>query len=244
MRAVVELANRWVRVTGQGQTVLWCALGLLAALAALVAGMQRPTAMSAPIAEAEAMTVEQSIAPSEFMALTNEQKAVLAEQNWAARVGERLGVWVSVREQRFRLIQGEQVVWDIPCSTAAKGVGSKINSFQTPLGWHSVAEKIGEGKPAGQVYREKRPTNEIWKPGDVVKEDLVLTRVLTLRGEEPGRNRDGDVDSFARGIYIHGTNDEARIGQPTSHGCVRLTNADVIVAFERIPQGTMVLITE
>ena len=60
----------------------------------------------------------------------------------------------------------------------------------------------------------------------------------------PGRNKGGDVDSFQRGIYIHGTNDEASIGTPASHGCVRLKNDDVIAAYEKIPVGALVLITE
>ena len=68
---------------------------------------------------------------------------------------------------------------------------------------------------------------------------------LTLTSSEPlDKNRGGDVDSYARNIYIHGTNDEARIGTPSSHGCIRLTNDDVIEAFRHIPEDTLVLITE
>ena len=67
---------------------------------------------------------------------------------------------------------------------------------------------------------------------------------MPLDGEEPGANKGGDVDSYNRGIYIHGTNDEANIGKPVSHGCVRLTNDDVIRAYDLIGQGTPVLITE
>jgi lipoprotein-anchoring transpeptidase ErfK/SrfK len=52
------------------------------------------------------------------------------------------------------------------------------------------------------------------------------------------------VDSFDRNIYIHRTNDEENIGKPASHGCVRLTNDDVIAAYEIIPLDTPVLITE
>jgi len=176
--------------------------------------------------------------------LSEAQKAKLAEFGWETRVGGGTGVWVCVGEQRFYIVNNYSIIWEKRCSTAAKGTGFKRNSYQTPLGWHSVAEKIGDGMPIGQVFREKRPTSEIWKPGQEAKEDLVLTRILALRGEEPGRNQGSDVDSFDRRIYIHGTNDEARIGLPVSHGCVRLTNADVVAAFDRIPQGTLVLITE
>ena len=68
--------------------------------------------------------------------------------------------------------------------------------------------------------------------------------VLVLAGEEPGLNQGGNVDSFARNIYIHGTNAESDVGTPSSHGCIRLRNVDVIEAFERIPEGAPVLITE
>jgi len=176
--------------------------------------------------------------------LTTDQWNRLSSNDWAVRVGDGLGVWVSVKEQAFRVIRGTALLLAVPCSTAAKGSGSKANSYQTPLGWHGVAEKFGEGALWGQVFREKRAANEIWKRGGPVKEDLVLTRVLTLRGEEPGKNKGGDVDSFDRNIYIHGTNDEENIGKPASHGCVRLTNDDVIAAYEIIPLDTPVLITE
>jgi len=176
--------------------------------------------------------------------LKSEQWGPLSSKGWTDRVGKGLGVWVSVKEQMLRVIQGTSVLFEAPCSTAAKGSGSKANSFQTPLGWHSIAEKFGEGAPWGRIFRDKRATNDIWKRGDPIKEDLILTRVLTLRGEEPGKNSGGDVDSFDRNIYIHGTNDEQNIGKPVSHGCVRLTNDDVIAAYEIIPLNAPVLIIE
>jgi L,D-transpeptidase YbiS len=177
-------------------------------------------------------------------ALAPEDAAFLEEQGWAERVGGGLGIWVSVDEQRFRLVEDGKVVWSVPCSTAANGTGSQMGSEKTPLGWHVVSRKIGDGAPVGQVFRGRAPTKEIWKPGDEVSEDLVLTRILILDGLEPGKNKGGNVDSRARYIYVHGTNDEERIGEPASHGCVRLRNADVVTAFERIPEGTALLITE
>jgi len=155
-----------------------------------------------------------------------------------------MGIWVSVQEQRLRLIESGQVVLDVPCSTAARGVGCEKDSYKTPTGWHAVHQKLGDGAPWGQVFRWREATEEVWKPGDVVKEDLVLTRILVLRGEQPGHNQGGDVDSLSRHIYIHGTNDEEQVGRPVSYGCVRLTNDDVIRVFNRVPVNTPVLITE
>lgn len=176
-------------------------------------------------------------------ALTGAQDSYLQSQGWPRWVGGDIGVWVSVDEQVLRVIQAGAVLLEVPCATARNGVGSRIDSLKTPVGWHSVSKKLGQDAPWGQVFRARRPTGEIWKPGGDTTEDLVLTRVLLLDGEEPGVNKGGEVDSMARFIYIHGTNDEAKIGAPSSHGCIRLRNDDVIRAFQLIPAGARVLVT-
>ena len=43
-----------------------------------------------------------------------------------------------------------------------------------------------------------------------------------------------------RYIYIHGTNQEHLIGQPASHGCIRLRNEVVMELFSMVPEGTEV----
>ncbi|MCH7909582.1 MAG: L,D-transpeptidase family protein [Candidatus Hydrogenedentes bacterium] len=176
--------------------------------------------------------------------LSEEQWALLESEGWPARVGDNAAVWVSVSEQMLRYIQGSEVLYQARCASSASGVGALMNSLQTPTGWHSVVRKVGDSAPWGQVFRGRQPTHEIWQPGEDTTEDLVLTRILLLTGEEPGKNKGGDVDSYARNIYIHGTNDEARIGTPSSHGCIRLTNDDIIDAYQNIPEDTLVLITE
>lgn len=45
------------------------------------------------------------------------------------------------------------------------------------------------------------------------------------------------------GFGIHGTNDPGLIGQAVSHGCIRLHNADVEWLYNRVPLGTLVIIT-
>lgn len=176
--------------------------------------------------------------------LTSEQLELLDGAGWEDRAGHDPAVWISAREQMLRVIECGKVTYQAQCATAKNGVGSESNSLKTPLGWHSVASKIGAEAPWGQVFRSRSATGEIWKPGDDVSEDLVLTRVLVLQGEEPGINKGGDIDSLARFIYIHGTNDEANIGVPSSHGCIRLLNDDAIEAFDIIQEGALVLVTE
>ncbi|WP_323000154.1 L,D-transpeptidase [Castellaniella sp.] len=43
-------------------------------------------------------------------------------------------------------------------------------------------------------------------------------------------------------IYIHGTPDDGMQNPPSSHGCIRMYNADVVELFLRVSTGTRVLI--
>jgi hypothetical protein len=74
--------------------------------------------------------------------------------------------------------------------------------------------------------------------------DWILTRILWLTGAESGRNRGGDVDTLRRLIYIHGTSDEDRLGEPVSAGCIRMGNADICSLFPKCYPGMPVLISE
>jgi lipoprotein-anchoring transpeptidase ErfK/SrfK len=47
-----------------------------------------------------------------------------------------------------------------------------------------------------------------------------------------------------RYIYIHGTPETESMGQPGSHGCIRMRNADIAALFDLVPVYTPVEITE
>jgi hypothetical protein len=205
-----------------------------------------PTGVAVHVGWAQGVrtVVQTSVSHDNPEPLTASQKALLESKAWAKWDTSNPAIWVSVKEQMFRIIQDEKVLYQTRCATASKGTGSVMNSLQTPLGWHSINRKVGEGAPWGQVFRSRQATREVWQPGEDTEEDLVLSRILLLTGEEKGLNKGGNVDSYARNIYIHGTNDEARIGQPTSHGCIRLRNDDVIEIFDQLELDTKVLITD
>jgi hypothetical protein len=125
------------------------------------------------------------------------------------------------------------------CSTSRFGIGQTEGSNRTPLGLHRIAEKIGDGWPAGTVFKARQPIGFTWKG---LPDAKITTRILWLDGLEPGFNRGGNVDSHARYIYIHGTGDQTTIGKPSSCGCVHLADADLIPLFKEIPSGTLVWI--
>ena len=154
---------------------------------------------------------------------------------------------ISLGEQRLRLWRHGEVTAQYPVSTARNGAGERMGSECTPRGWHRVRARIGAGCAPGTVFVARRPTGEIYsaalgreQPG----RDWILSRILWLCGNEPGRNRFGEVDTMRRYIYIHGCPDSLPVGRPGSHGCVRMRNADLIALFEQVPAGLPVLIEE
>ena len=134
-----------------------------------------------------------------------------------------------------------------PVSTAAKGAGEVSGSYQTPRGKHLIRAKIGDGQPANAVFIARRPTGEVWNPelGAAFPErDWILTRILWLSGREPGFNRLGKVDTMRRYVYIHGTPPVTRLGEPGSHGCIRMDNGQLVELFDRVAPYTPVEIVD
>lgn len=74
--------------------------------------------------------------------------------------------------------------------------------------------------------------------------DWILSRVIWLSGLEPGKNPGGEVETHNRYIYIHGAPDDELMGEPRSHGCIRMRNEDVIELFELLSVGTLIQIDE
>jgi len=158
----------------------------------------------------------------------------------------RIAVYLD--RQRLELIDDQGIpVASYVVSTARNGAGERYGSYCTPRGLHIVRAKVGAGCAPNTVFVRRRPTGEIWTP-QLAREhparDWMLTRILWLSGRESGFNRGGKVDSLRRKIYIHGAGDDGSLGVPSSHGCVRLSNADVIALYDRVNMGTAVDIVE
>lgn len=108
--------------------------------------------------------------------------------------------------------------------------------MKTPLGRLRIAEKFGAGLPIKTAFKSREPVRTTAEMLEA--EDLIMSRILWLDGLEPK-----NANSYARYIYIHGTNHEGRIGEPASHGCIRMRNADVAELFDLVGVGTEVVIS-
>ena len=92
------------------------------------------------------------------------------------------------------------------------------------------------------IFEAREPTGRIAGSLDNREKDEITSRILWLDGLEEGVNHGGVYDTFARFIYIHGTSDEKRIGEPVSAGCIRMKNDDVIELFDDVLVDDIVLI--
>lgn len=155
------------------------------------------------------------------------------------------GVWLEIDTdaQHLRVWQGRLPGATYPVSTGIAGTGQEQGSGCTPLGWHYVRALIGDGMPAGTVFRGRRPTGEVCHEALRLahpQRDWILTRILWLCGLETGHNRGGGVDSQRRYIYLHGTPPDQPMGEARSHGCIRLRDRDLLAVSTLAPPGTPV----
>ncbi len=150
---------------------------------------------------------------------------------------------IDIQAQRLQLLEQERSRLEYPVSTAGNGVGECFGSECTPRGQHRIVLKIGDGCAENTVFVGRRPTGEVYTPELAERfpgRDWILTRILWLGGCEPGRNRGGEVDTRRRFIYIHGSPDSVAMGEPGSHGCIRMRNADLLDLFPRVHRGMRV----
>lgn len=154
---------------------------------------------------------------------------------------------VNVAEQTLCHTNSTGQLRQYTIATAKNGIGFQYGSEQTPVGQHIIRAKIGGDQPNNTIFVRRRPTGEIYseqlaaeKPG----RDWILTRIMWLSGCEIGKNRLGNVDTMQRKIYIHGAPDSCILGVPSSRGCIKMANRDIIELFNTVSIGTPVDIIE
>ncbi len=154
-----------------------------------------------------------------------------------------MDIFISLPAQTLELFDAGLLLQLYTVSTAKNGTGEQNGSYRTPRGRHIIRAKIGANCLENSVFVRRRPTGELWTPAladQFPGRDWMLSRILWLSGKEPGHNRLGTVDTMRRYIYLHGSPDTARMGEPGSIGCVRMRNRDIIELFDRVTPYTAV----
>lgn len=154
----------------------------------------------------------------------------------AAPVDTSSQLIISVRDQKLMLVRDGGKVAIYPVSTSMFGLGDAWGRMTTPLGNLAVEKKIGDNAPVGAVFHKRRLTGEVLQP-NAPGRDPITTRIIWLRGLEAQ-----NAHAFQRGIYIHGTPQEKKIGRPASYGCIRMKSKDVAELYEQVPLGAVVQI--
>lgn len=149
---------------------------------------------------------------------------------------------ISLQDYTLSLLQDGIEVKVYPVALSQNPPSCVAGSEGTPCGLHTIAEKIGGDQPSGMVFRGRVPTGQHYSEISEGGTNLITSRILRLRGLEPGLNAGPGCDTYDRLVYIHGTNHEDRMGAPLTAGCPVMRNADVIDLFERVESGTHVFI--
>ncbi|OGS12074.1 MAG: hypothetical protein A2234_07200 [Elusimicrobia bacterium RIFOXYA2_FULL_58_8] len=149
------------------------------------------------------------------------------------RLGGRLHIAVDTRANKLYFKKGLRLLWEADCSVGRGGVikdrkTGRTWQFTTPRGEFKVVTKIDSPawiKPDWAYVENKEP---VPPPLD------------------PSRKVEGELGAYALnigdGYLIHGTKNEAALGMPVSHGCIRLGAQPLENLYKSAPVGTKVYI--
>jgi hypothetical protein len=160
---------------------------------------------------------------------------VISEEVGALRrkVGQRvrgsLHIVVDAKANKLYLKKGLKLLWQADCSV---GRGGTLVDKKTGRRWEFVTP-LGEFKVIGKAE------NPEWVKPDWA---YVESKEPVPPPEDPARKVPGELGAYVLnlgdGYLIHGTKREDLLGQPASHGCVRLAAADLQKLYDTVPVGT------
>lgn len=140
---------------------------------------------------------------------------------------------INISKQQLYLYEGETLLKTFPISTGKNGAGNNPRTGKTPVGKHLIVDKLGGNAPKGTIFNQQGRSNRIKK--NLRNGALMTSRILKLRG----LTKDNKTTE-KRGIYIHGTSAEHRLGKAVSNGCIRMKNDHIIYLFDQVKVGTLV----
>jgi threonine dehydrogenase-like Zn-dependent dehydrogenase len=149
-------------------------------------------------------------------------------------------ILIDIHSQRLVLYKYGTAIAIYNISTAKKGTGEAVGSYQTPRGWLRALACHGDGQPLDMLFRARRPVGRISDQDTKQSKDPILARIVQLSGLQ-WHNR----HTHNRYIYIHGAL-SSRIDQrcPLSQGCINMSVQDIAALYEKIDRGTWVYVID
>jgi len=150
-----------------------------------------------------------------------------------ALANDKHRIVINISKQQLYLYEGEELLKTFPISTGKGGAGNNPKTGKTPLGKHIISDKLGQNAPKGTVFNQQGRSPRIKR--NLRSGAAMTSRLLKLRGITKD-----NYTTEKRGIFIHGTSAEHRIGKAVSNGCIRMKNDHIIYLFDQIKIGTLV----
>ena len=155
-------------------------------------------------------------------------------QKLSKRLKGGLYILIDAKANKLYLKNGFKLLWEADCSV---GRGGTLVDKRTGRKWQFVTPR-GEFRVIGKAKDPK------WKKPDWAYVEAGEKKIPPP--EDPSRLVEGELGAYVLnlgdGYLIHGTKNEAMLGRPASHGCVRLGADDLKRLYETVPEGTKVFI--
>lgn len=149
------------------------------------------------------------------------------------RLRQDIHILVDTQANKLYVKRGLSLLWQSDCSVGKGGtlidkVTGRRWEFVTPRGVFDVLGKIEKPVWTKPDWAFVETGEEVPPPGD------------------PKRRAEGELGGYVLnlgdGYLIHGTKNEAMLGRPASHGCVRLAAADLEKLYKEVPRSARVYI--
>lgn len=151
----------------------------------------------------------------------------------AATLNNQVYVVIDAKANKLYLKKGFKLIWQADCSVGRGGV---LVDKKTGRRWEFVTPR-GQFRVIGKAEAPK------WRKPDWA---YVEAGEAVPPPDDPARLVEGELGAYVLnlgdGYLIHGTKNEALLGRPASHGCVRLAAADLKDLYAKTTTGTRVFI--
>lgn len=153
-------------------------------------------------------------------------------QSPAPTGAEPISIHVSVSQSLLTLHRGDETILRFPVGV---GTGERLErndgggwNFATPTGIYEIGRK---------------KEDPVWYAPDWYYVERGLPIPPAYSDERYHRGILGEYALYLSDeIAIHGTADERSVGRASSHGCLRMRNADIAAVFPLVEVGTKVVI--